>query len=82
MPVESWNEMHLTALRFWDIATNTKFTHQSLQAAHVARSAPQLKIKATILTILNYMERWGDRKENELSVILQILSETNDFLKS
>lgn len=73
--------MYLTALRFSDISTNTKFAHQSLQAAHVARSAPQLTINATILTILNYTERWGDTKEKELNVILQVLSETNEFLK-
>lgn len=27
------------------------------------------------------MERWGDREEKELSVILQILSESNEFFK-
>lgn len=45
--------MDLSALRFWDIATNIKFTHLSLQAAYVAKSALLLKTKAITQTVLN-----------------------------
>lgn len=48
--------MDLSALRFWDTATNIKFTHLSLQATHVAKSALLLKIKAPTQTVLNETE--------------------------
>lgn len=58
--------MDISALRFWDIATNIKFTHLRLQAAHVAKLAPLLKINATYYRLFQTKQKDGLMEKEQL----------------